>query len=434
MKTGSVLKKARIGHRTLVLTLLLIGLMLPQLRAEKAKPGASDLLMTQDKAELERQMVETEQHLTNAVATLEKKQGEGSSTGEGMWWVAAVSLLIGTIAFVRLGPRFNFFFDMRTKAMMAAANASAEATATLAAEEESVSEFAAEFRVGPSRTKTEISTSVTSAAGSSAAREVETRPAPEPDPLKEFLAAAPKWMAKLSDLIGAAKAASEEGARVTVMTEFSRELELLKRAAEFPAVLPAWQMATALDGLVKQLVEKPKNITASTLRTVSGAVEVLELVCTAGVSADLLADPPIRLLAVDDDPLSRHAVAFALKKALSQPDMAANGEAALALAGQIGYDAVFVDVQMPGMNGFELCAKIHETPANTATPVVFVTCQSDEDAREKARAAGGQDLIAKPFLIFEITVKAVTLVMRRRLEKKLPGQTKARNEPLLAAA
>jgi CheY-like chemotaxis protein len=56
----------------------------------------------------------------------------------------------------------------------------------------------------------------------------------------------------------------------------------------------------------------------------------------------------------------------------------------MALVSHISYDAIFLDVQMPGMDGFETCTKIHGTELNRETPVVFVTCQSDFDARAKS--------------------------------------------------
>jgi DNA-binding response OmpR family regulator len=129
-----------------------------------------------------------------------------------------------------------------------------------------------------------------------------------------------------------------------------------------------------------------------------------------------MSNPPVRLLAVDDEALSRHAVSFALKKAFAKPDLAENGEAAMALVSHIKYDAIFLDVQMPGMDGFETCKKIHGTELNRLTPVVFVTCHSDFDARAKSTLSGGIDLIGKPFRTFEITVKALTLVFRGRLK------------------
>src|SRR5207302_5414322 len=93
-----------------------------------------------------------------------------------------------------------------------------------------------------------------------------------------------------------------------------------------------------------------------------------------------------------------------------------DGPAALVLAKRQNYDVIFLDVEMPGMDGFEVCSKIHETDLNGKTPVVFVTRHSDFGSRTKSALTGGLDLIAKPFLAFEITVKALTLIFRCRLE------------------
>ena len=118
--------------------------------------------------------------------------------------------------------------------------------------------------------------------------------------------------------------------------------------------------------------------------------------------------------------ISRQALAHSLRKAFSQPDLAVDGETALAQASQQAYDVIFLDVQMPGMDGFELCTKIRDTVLNRATPVVFVTHQSDFDARCKSTLSGGNDLMGKPFLTFEVTVKALTLALHGRLRGRAP--------------
>src|SRR5262249_43978824 len=93
----------------------------------------------------------------------------------------------------------------------------------------------------------------------------------------------------------------------------------------------------------------------------------------------------------------------------------------------------FLDVQMPGMDGFELCQKIHNSEFNRTTPVVFVTGNSDFDARAKSTLIGGNDLMGKPFLIFEVTVKALTLALQSRLLdqsfKPAPNAEPARPAP-----
>src|SRR5712675_1759942 len=134
-----------------LLTVLIIVSKLagPESRAEKSKPGANSLMTTQDKAELERQMLAVEERLTNAVETLNKHQASSSSTSDGMLWLGAIFLVVATVGFLRLMPKLNIFLEMRTKAAMAAAGAGTETTATLLAEEKTVLEFAERFRVGP---------------------------------------------------------------------------------------------------------------------------------------------------------------------------------------------------------------------------------------------------------------------------------------------
>jgi len=81
---------------------------------------------------------------------------------------------------------------------------------------------------------------------------------------------------------------------------------------------------------------------------------------------------------------------------------------------------IFLDVLMPGMDGFEVCSKIRETAVNRTTPVVFVTGQRDFDARAEMRRAGGDDLMTKPFLTSEVTVKALAFALRGRLRQLQP--------------
>ena len=74
---------------------------------------------------------------------------------------------------------------------------------------------------------------------------------------------------------------------------------------------------------------------------------------------------------------------------------------------------LFLDVAMPGMNGFDLCKELRALPSNQTTPVIFVTTLAGLDSRERAFASGGNDLIAKPFLPIDLAVKAFSLLRRR---------------------
>jgi DNA-binding response OmpR family regulator len=135
------------------------------------------------------------------------------------------------------------------------------------------------------------------------------------------------------------------------------------------------------------------------------------------LQSDLAINPPIHMLVVDDDLVARRTLVGALQTAFAKPESAENGETALALTLGKPFDVIFLDVVMPDMNGFELCKKIRAAVPNRFTPVVFVTGQSDFDARAQMSRNGGDDLMGKPFLTSELTVKALTFALRGRLRQ-----------------
>jgi len=92
------------------------------------------------------------------------------------------------------------------------------------------------------------------------------------------------------------------------------------------------------------------------------------------------------------------------------------GEAALTRAIEEQFDVVFLDLEMPGMNGFETCSKIRETRLNQSTPIVFVTSHGDSSDPAEMNRSGGTDLVGKPFLTSEINLKALTYALRTRLQ------------------
>jgi len=121
------------------------------------------------------------------------------------------------------------------------------------------------------------------------------------------------------------------------------------------------------------------------------------------------------ILVVDDEPISRRAIIYALEKAHLQAASAEEANSALQLVQEKQYDLIFLDVDMPVMNGYELCAKLRAMPQYKKTPVVFVTAMSDFDSRTNSMMAGGNDFIAKPFLFIELTVKALIHILRAKL-------------------
>jgi CheY-like chemotaxis protein len=209
--------------------------------------------------------------------------------------------------------------------------------------------------------------------------------------------------------------ASTDHERVKYLRELFQQLDVQKQESRLRALRPVWLMTCGLQGLIQQLIEKPASLNQSVLRAIAGAIGMIKALCVPGVDPALAIRQPVELLAVDDNAVCLSALSMALKKAFRKPDLAAEGISALAMAEKKQYDAIFLDIEMPGMDGFELCEKIHATELNRTTPVVFVTSHSDFESRARSELVGGQDLIGKPYLSFEITVKAMTLALRSRL-------------------
>ncbi len=238
------------------------------------------------------------------------------------------------------------------------------------------------------------------------------------DRLREFFAWAPERVGALQKLVESSGRLKSPAAQRGRLVEACGQITALKQRASLPELRPAWQLAAAIEGLLKQLTGRVSNITHSTQRTIANSLDLLGDLCAPGIRADLAANPAIRLLAVDDDRVSRFVLCAAVKRAFGQPDLVETGEGALALARLRSYDLVLLDVMMPGMDGFEVCTKIRETAPNGSTPVLFVTALKDFDTRAKSLTTGGDDLLGKPFLTFEVTLKALTLVLRARLRER----------------
>ena len=99
------------------------------------------------------------------------------------------------------------------------------------------------------------------------------------------------------------------------------------------------------------------------------------------------------LLVVDDAPEN-----LDIAKSLLAPQYvvkaAVNGPMALKIVSKQPPDLVLLDIQMPGMNGYEVCRQLKADPATAAIPVIFLTGESDVAAN--VDAAGGDGYVTKP--------------------------------------
>ncbi len=117
------------------------------------------------------------------------------------------------------------------------------------------------------------------------------------------------------------------------------------------------------------------------------------------------------ILIVDDDPDIRKVLEILLKEKyfVSQ---AADGPSAIAcLRANPQIDLVILDVMMPGMSGYDVCAELRKL---SNVPILFLTARTAEDDRLTAYSSGGDDFLSKPFSPGELTAKVVSLLRRYR--------------------
>jgi len=111
-----------------------------------------------------------------------------------------------------------------------------------------------------------------------------------------------------------------------------------------------------------------------------------------------------RLLLVDDAKSNLDILVAGLG-ADYKLSLALSGEAALQVAARTPPDLVLLDIQMPGLDGYEVCRRLRETAGTSDVPVIFLS--SLDDARDKAKGfeAGGNDYVTKPFELLEVRAR-----------------------------
>ncbi|MBV6621518.1 MAG: hybrid sensor histidine kinase/response regulator [Rivularia sp. (in: Bacteria)] len=127
------------------------------------------------------------------------------------------------------------------------------------------------------------------------------------------------------------------------------------------------------------------------------------------------------ILLVDDNPTNLAVLAQTLKNAGLSIRIETDGESAIEqLEDEIEQpELILLDVQMPGIDGFETCRRIKANPQIQEIPIIFMTALSDTDSKVKGLSLGAVDYITKPFEGEEVLARVRVHLQLRHLTKKL---------------
>lgn len=103
------------------------------------------------------------------------------------------------------------------------------------------------------------------------------------------------------------------------------------------------------------------------------------------------------ILTVDDSPSIRVALRIALTNAGYTVAEAENGAEGIQKAKASNFDLIITDLNMPVMDGLTMIEELRRTPGQAGVPIVFLTTESDQSMKDRAKAAGATGWLTKPF-------------------------------------
>jgi len=123
----------------------------------------------------------------------------------------------------------------------------------------------------------------------------------------------------------------------------------------------------------------------------------------------------MRVLVVEDEPKLAALVAGGLAEEGHPTDVATTGDDAVWMARASPYDAIVLDVMLPGQDGFEVCRELRA--ADVWTPVLYLTARDSVEDRVGGLDVGGDDYLVKPFSFPELLARLRALTRRGAVER-----------------
>lgn len=111
------------------------------------------------------------------------------------------------------------------------------------------------------------------------------------------------------------------------------------------------------------------------------------------------------IMVVDDNPDNLHLLAGILRKEGYKVRPVRNSSMVFVSINSTLPELILLDIQMPEMNGFDVCQRLKANERTREIPIIFLSGSTDREDKEKAFAAGGADYISKPFLPEEVIAR-----------------------------
>lgn len=211
--------------------------------------------------------------------------------------------------------------------------------------------------------------------------------------------------------------AKDKASRVSSFEKFYKCIASLRAEAAQCELSGLVRLLDPLERRARQLRDDVENAAVASRQVVANAIDLL-----AGMTHQVSELPALNricatALVMDDESVSRKAITLGLEKAQIRVTAVDSGEAAIRECEVSKFDLILLDVEMPGMNGFAVCARIRAMPEHRETPILFISALDDLRSRASSKISGGNQFITKPVNFLELNITATSLLLKQRLKE-----------------
>ncbi len=246
----------------------------------------------------------------------------------------------------------------------------------------------------------------------------------ENDPVHRAPVEIPKIRRACLDFI---KAAGTEDS-VLHLEKLYRGVRSLSARSGLTGMTKVCEVASALEALLFEVLFQSSSATPSAFQTIALAVDCLDRLLKSGDTK--FPEPRLkpRVLVVDDDAVCTFTSTGILKRARFDATGLQDPKASIRLLQTQTFDLIILDIDMPEMNGFQVCEELRRMPQHKTVPVMFVTMTGEFQSRARGILAGGNDLVTKPVSPMELVLKS-TLHVVSSPSNKLATNRRAASTP-----
>lgn len=190
-------------------------------------------------------------------------------------------------------------------------------------------------------------------------------------------------------------------------------------------------LARVMNELLADLAAKPARTTPSLSQTLAQSFDCLRFLLNNEEEFHGKPIPVPRVLSVDDDEICNQVSLSALERINAAAECAESADAALQMLRDQRYDLALLDINMPGLNGFQLCEQLRGISHCKNMPIIFITAFNNFNNRKQSVLNGAEDFITKPVYAFELALK-VTICLLKKRQSQDPDEARQEIEMLAA--